>query len=147
MRELGDVLFKVNAGQPDVLVRHLLAGKTFAVNVDAAGKTERHVVLGELIVFRHVRIEVALAVEFAAVRNAAFRHEPRHDSLADRLAVRSRQHAGMSHADRADVCIRFGPETVRAFAEHLGIRFYLNVHFQADNSFISSHNYVDLLIF
>ena len=110
-----------------------------------SGKAERHIVLRELIVFRHIGIKIALAVKFAPVRNPAGGHQSGGDSLADRLTVRIRQDPRMPHTDRADICIRFRPVMIRAFAKHFGSRFDLNVHFQANDSFISSHKIILLI--
>ena len=140
MGGLSDILLQMDSCQSDIFVGHLLSGEPLSVDMDFSGETEGHIVLRQLIVFRHIGIEIAFPVELASGGDAAGGHQPGGDGFPDRLAVRSRQHPGMPHADGTDIRIGLGPVMIRTFAEHFGRRFDLNVHLQPDNSLISSHD-------
>jgi len=55
-----------------------------------AAEAERHVVLRNLVVLRHVRVEVAFPVELTETGNATVTHEPGHDRLPDGFPVHDR---------------------------------------------------------
>jgi hypothetical protein len=84
---------------------------------------ERHVVLRDLVILGHVRIEVILPVEFRKGRNLRVERKTRRDHMLDGFFVRNRKRAGQRKADRADLGVRLAAELVRATAEHLGLGF------------------------
>ena len=142
MSQLRDILLHMDTRQADIFVRQFFTGKTFSVNMNPPVQAERHVILGKLIVLRHIGIEIALAVEFAPLLNVAGTHEAGGDNLADRLFIRSRQNPGISHADGTDQCIGFRSELIRAGTEHFAFRTCLNMHLKTDYSFICRHNFL-----
>ena len=78
------------------------------VERDCAAEAERHVVLADLVVLRHVRIEIILPVEFADRADFASEHQPRKRCEPERLLVHDGQRAGKPEANRADMCVRLG---------------------------------------
>jgi hypothetical protein len=97
---------------------------------------EGQIVLGDLIVFGHIRIEIAFAVKFAEFGNFALSQQTGTDRRIDRIAVRHRQNAGIAHTDRTDIGIGFSAGTVGAGTEHFAFRTDLNMSFQSDNCFV-----------
>jgi hypothetical protein len=87
--------------------------------VEPAVDVDRTVELGDLVVLRHVRVEVVLPGEHrrldAAVQGAAEAHGQLHH-----LAVEHRERAGEAEAHRAHVGVGLVAEQVRATAEELG---------------------------
>ena len=134
--EFGRVLFKMDPGDADPLLRKRRAGESGPSDPQLPPPAEREVVLADLVVFDQVGIEVALAVELAEMRNFAAGQQPGHDRLPDRLVIRHRQRAGIPHADRTDQGVRLRAEPVRAGAEHLARRSHLNVDFQTNYRFV-----------
>jgi len=108
------------------------------VERDRAAETERLVVLRDLVVLRHVRVEIVFPVELAPRRDLAAEHLAGEDRLHNRLLVRHRQHAGHPEAHRADMGIARAAELVLARAKHLRIRLELAVDFQSDHDFVIS---------
>ena len=84
METFGHVFLEMDPGQADDLIlgRDALL-RVFRISQivqrHAAAETKRHVVLRDLVVLRHVRVVVALAVELADLRNFASEHETRED--------------------------------------------------------------------
>lgn len=91
---------------------------------------QRQIILGDLVVLRHVGIKIALAIELAEIRDLTAAHQPCHHRLHHRFAVGIRQHARESHADRTYHRIRLLPELVRTRTEHLAVRPCLDMHFK-----------------
>ena len=121
-----------------------LAGVLFDVrahdaDADAVGQVEpavdvdRLVVLADLVVLRHVGIEVVLAVEDRALRTSQCSAVPIAQGELDCPLVEHRQRAGQPEADRADVGVRFVAEGVAAPAEQLRRRGELAVHLETDD--------------
>jgi len=102
----------VQAGDEDALI--------FEVKIAALAK--RLVVLGNLVTFGQVGIEIVLAVEFRRAAYFAMQGKASLDSPIDRFAVRHRQGAGVAKADRADLGIGFAHLClVVAGAEHFAL--------------------------
>ena len=94
------------------------------------------IVLGDLVIFGHVRIEVVFAVEFAEFGNGASGEQTGFDRGVDRLFIGDGQDAGIAHADGADVGVGFGTEFIGTGAEHFAGTANLGVYFQTDYSFV-----------
>ena len=99
METLGYVLLEMDAGQTndfvlrrDAFLRVLRISQI--VQRHATAEAERHVVLRDLVVLRHVRIVVALAVELADLSDFAAKHEAGENGQLERLLVHHRQSAG-----------------------------------------------------
>ena len=95
---LAGVLLHVDPGDPDAL-RRAVGQLDVEVTADADGQ----VVLADLVVLRHVRVEVVLPVEQRVRRDLAVERETDLHDPADRLGVRHRQRTGMTQAHRAGV--------------------------------------------
>src|SRR3954453_16715334 len=93
------------------------------VTVDA----QRFVVLRDLVVLRHVRIEVVLAREATPRRDAAVEREADPDRALDPLLVGDRKASRQTEADRADLRVGVRAELRRAPTEQLGRRTQLAV--------------------
>src|SRR4051794_17624230 len=129
-------------GLPGVLLEmHALdlhaVGLSLQLDVEVAVDAERLVVLRDLVVLRHVGIEVVLAGEPAPRRDAAVEREPDPDGVVDRLLVRHRKAAGKTETDRADLRVGLSPDLRRTAAEQLGRRPQPDVSFQADDRVVA----------
>ena len=60
----------------------------------AAVGAKRHIILRNLIILGHVRIEIVFPVEFTNGRDVAAKHETREHRHAERFVVHYRQRAG-----------------------------------------------------
>ena len=72
---------------------------------DVAAEAEGQVILTDLVILRHIRIEVVLAVEFADLRNFAAEHEPCQCRQVQCLFVHDGERTGKAQANRAHVGI------------------------------------------
>ena len=75
----------------DVLLRVSRIGEV--VQGHAAIGAKRHIILRNLIILWHVRIEIVFPVEFTDRRNVAAKHETRERRHAQRFAIHYRQRA------------------------------------------------------
>ena len=125
---LGHILLQMDAGEADRLagrrdrLLHILRVGRF-VQRNAATEAERLVILGDLIVLRHVRVVVVLAVELADLGNVAAKHKPCTGGETQCLAVHHRKSTGQPKTSGACVRVRFGPILDFAPAEHLALGF------------------------
>ena len=123
---------------------HTLLGSVGQPKRNGSTDAERHVVLRYLVILRHVRIEVVLAVELREGRDLGAEGEPGFDEELDCDPVGNWQRARKSQADGTDVGVGLRPEEVAAPAEHLGLGFELDVAFDADHGF--ERNSVDFQV-
>src|SRR6266508_3350878 len=130
VQRLAGVLFEVDAGDPEAPHRSL--DRHVQVPADA----QRLVVLADLVVLRHVRIEVVLAVELRPLGDAAVQREPDPGRVLDRGAVDHRQRARLTQADRAHLGVGFGAEGRRARAEHLRPGTELDMRLDTDDRLV-----------
>ena len=96
-------------------------------------------ILGDLVAFGQVGVEVVLAGKDADRRDLALQRQRHAQAVLDRLLVEHRQRARHARAHRADGGVGRGLGGVhqRAGAEHLGLRLKLGVDFQSDDGFVS----------
>ncbi len=120
---LASVLLHVGPGDAD----------TRAVGqVEPAADVERLVVLTDLVVLGHVRIEIVLPVEDRRL-HCAMQSQPHPHGQLDGVAVEHRQRSGQAEAHRAHVGVRVVAEGVAAPTEQLGGRGQLAVDLEADH--------------
>jgi hypothetical protein len=113
MSAFSHILLQVGAGDTH-------AGEAaLELELDEAVGRGWHVILRDLIVLRHVRVEITLAVKLRPGRQRAVEEQTGERSEAERLFVGHRQHAGQAEAHGADVGVRSRAEFVRASAPHL----------------------------
>ncbi len=74
----------------------------------AAMEADRQIVLRNLVILRHVRIEIVLAIEFADLRHLAAEHQAGQRRHLQRLPVHYRQGARQPEAHRAGMRV-WGP--------------------------------------
>ena len=137
METFGHIFLEVDAGEADILV---LGGDGFlgvlrigqVVEGNAAAEAEGQIVLADLVVLRHVGVEIVFPVELAGVRNFATEHEAGQDGEPQGLVVHHGERAGEAEADGADVGVRLAAVFDRAGAEHLSAGLELDVNFEAD---------------
>ncbi len=120
---LARVLLEVGPLDADPVPRRQLE---LAVGVDG------QVVLADLVVLRHVGIEVVLPGEHRPPHVAPERPPEAHGQL-DHLLVEHRQRSRQAEADRAHVGVGLVAEPVRATAEQLGRRRQLGVDLEPDD--------------
>ena len=130
MEVLAHVFLQVSAG--DAHARDAAFELEFHATVERRGL----VVLGDLVVLRHVRVEIILPVELGVAGDGAVEQEAGERRQPQRLLVGHRQHAGQTQAYRADVGIGRRAEFIGATAPHLRFRLKLDVGFQADDRFV-----------
>ena len=101
----------------------------------------RLVVLADLVVLRHVGVEVVLPVENARLDGAVERG-PDTDRVFDGHFVEYRQRTGKTETHRADVRVGLIAKHVGARAEDLRLRHELAMNFEPDYelpAFLNSH--------
>src|SRR5450631_149883 len=113
VQRLSGVFFEMNALDADA---HHLA---VHLDVEIALDTQRFVVLRDLVVLRHVGIEVVLAGEAAPRRDAAVQRQPDANGRLDRNRVGHRQRAWQAETRRAGVRVGWRTEGGGTPAEHL----------------------------
>ena len=101
--DLPGILFQVDAREAALLHRAVLEPVAHH-----AALRERHVVLRDLIILGHVRIEIVLAVELRKRRDLGAEREPGANHVLDRACVRHRQRAGQRQGtpDRPSCSVR-----------------------------------------
>ena len=112
------------------------------VERDGTAEAERQIVLADLVVLRHVRVEIIFAVELADRADLAAEHEAGEGGELQRLLVHHGQCAGHSEADGADIGIRLGAVFDRAGAEHFAAGLELDMHFEADGGDVFGHGFL-----
>src|SRR5439155_10946150 len=127
---LARVLLQMHAGDPDA--PSLAVDLDVQVAIDAQGQ----VVLGDLEVLRHVRIEVVFAVEQRMGGDPAVQGEADPDRVLDGPLVGDWEGSRVPEANRADVRVGGRPEVVQAAAEHLRSGGELDVALQADDGLV-----------
>ena len=144
VRGLAHVLFEVDARElhhlariGDALLRILRIRQIIQRHATAQAEREGH--LRDLVVLRHVRVEVVFAVPVHHGWRGAAQHHPGEDRLLDRGLVQHRQRPGQSEASRAGVRVWLRPIFHRAGAEHLAARRELRVNFEADGDDVFGH--------
>ena len=93
---------------------------------------ERIPVLGDLVVLRHVGIEVVLPVEGRVPVDLAAEHHAGHDGELHRFPVHDRQGSRIPEAHGTHVRVRFATRLQEAAAEHLRLRLQLDMRLQPD---------------
>src|SRR4051794_21521565 len=102
------------------------------VDVEITLDAQRLVVLRDLVVLRHVRIEVVLAREAAPRRDRALQRKADLHGELDGPGVGDGKAAGQSETDRADLGVGCAAEHRRASAEQLRRRAQLDVRLQTE---------------
>jgi hypothetical protein len=120
------------------LLRRVHVG--IALDLEVPADADRQVVLADLVVLGHVRIEVVLPVEQRLRSDLAVQGEADAGDVLDRLLVRDREGSGQAQAHRAHARVRRGPELVAASAEHLRLGRELDVALQTDHGFVRGHD-------
>ena len=144
MKTLGDIFLEMNTDEANLLIlrRYGLLGILRIreiVQRDGPAKAERQVILTDLIVLGHVRIEVILAVKFADRRDLATEHESRQRREAQRLFVHDRKRTGKSEAHGTDVGVRLGAMLHGTATKHFCLRFQLHVNFETNRGNVFRH--------
>ena len=137
MKTFRHVFFEMNANERHLLTRsrdHVLRILRISeiVQRHLATRAQGQIVLRDLIILRHVRIEIILAIEFTERRNFAAEHQSRQHRQAQRLVIHHRQRARQAETDRTGQRIRLRPKLDRASAKHLRARLQLDVYFETD---------------
>ncbi len=135
MQALAGVFFHMQAGDADPLRPRAGGG-----DVDVAVLGNRLVVLRNLVALGQVGIEIILAREDRPLAHPAVDGERSERGELDRLLVQHRQSTGQAQADRADIRIRRGTETIQAAAECLGCGEQLDMDFESDYGLIPGQN-------
>ena len=137
MKTLRDVFLKMNShqmhfllGGRDIFLRVL--GISEVVQRHAAIGAKWHVVLRNLIILRHVRIEIIFAIEFADWRDIAAEHEASERRHAQRLVIHHWQSARQTEANWTSVRIWLRPKLNWTGAKHFGARLEVDVHFKTN---------------
>ena len=131
----------------DVVDADELLGSVCARDLNAATDAQGIAVLRYLIVLRHVRVEIVLAVERRMAIDLAAEHESAHDCKLDRFLVHDGKSARIAQTHRTHIGVRLATGLQQAAAEHLRVRLQLNMslktyrilefHFQYPSSKLS----------
>ena len=140
----GDIFFEVDACEAGFFI---LRGDGFLgvlgireiVERDGAAEAERQIVLADLVVLRHVGVEIIFAVELADRADLAAEHEAGEGGEFERLFVHHGQRAGHAEADGADIGIWLGAVFDRTGAEHFAAGLELHMDFEADGGDVFGH--------
>ena len=124
--DLRRVLLEVDVVDPDELLRAVGAR-----DLHAAADAEGTAVLGDLVVLRHVGVEVVLAVEGRMAVHLAAEHEPRHDCELHRLLVHHGKRPRIAEAHRAHVRVGLAAGLQQTAAEHLRPRLELDMRLKS----------------
>ena len=95
----------------------------------AALVANRLVVLRDLVILGHVRIEVVLPVKLANFCDLAVEHQPGEGRHAQRRLVHHWEGSGVTETHRTRVGVGFRAIFHGAAAEHLAARLELDVNF------------------
>ncbi len=114
----------------DAFLRILRVGEI--VQRHSAAEADRQVVLRNLVVLGHVRVEIIFPVELADGRDLALEHQSRKRRQAQRIPVHDGKRPRQPETDRAGMRIRLRAEFHPAPAEHLAPGLQLHMHFQPD---------------
>ena len=105
----------------------------------AAVDADRLVVLDDLVVLRHVRIEVVLPVEHRALGHVQCNASPTRSANSTACSLSTGSDPGSPRHTGQTLRVRLGAELVRAPAEQLRRRGQLDVHLEADHRFLRLH--------
>lgn len=128
VRVLASIVLDVRA-----LDRYAEDGAVLEFDVEVTFAVRRLVVLRDLVVTRHVRIEVVLAGELAPLVDLAVQREAELDRVVDGGRVDDRQRTRQAEAHRRQLGVRLGAEGDRRRAEQLRVRRQLDVRLETDD--------------
>ena len=118
------------------LDRHAEHGAVFQLDVQVAVAVGGLVVLRDLVVARHVRVEVVLTGELAPLGDFAVQGKAQLDGVIDGGLVDHRQTARQAEAHRGQFGVRLAAELDVGRAEQLGVRGQLHVGFQTEDHIV-----------
>ena len=116
MDALARVFLHVNPGDAHPSVLPFLA---FKVQVSAV--SQRGQMLGDLVAFGQVRVEIILACKFVVFPNFAIHRQPKQDSVLQNLTIKSWQSPGMAHRNGRQKGVRQSPKVGAIAAKCLGL--------------------------
>ena len=126
----------ISAGVADHAVFVQILIRSSLVDLHIAVETDRMIKLGNLVIFRKVRVEIVFSVEDVRILQIAVKSETCLDGTVYDALVEHRQRTGHSHTDRTGMRVRLTSEFRRAAAENLCFRGELYVDLQAHDDFI-----------
>ena len=118
------------------LDRHAEHGAVFQLDVQVAVAVGGLVVLRDLVVARHVRVEVVLTGELAPLGDFAVQGQTQLDGVIDGGLVDHRQASRQTEAHRGQLGVRLATELDVGRAEQLGVRGQLHVGFQTEDHIV-----------
>ena len=127
MDELAGIFFHVNAGDADAL--GLAVDFDFKMAVCGDGQ----LVLGNLIAFWQIRVEIVLAGEPARFFYGAMGGQRHFNGVVHHFSVQHRQYAGHAQAHGTGVGVGRRAKSGRTAAENFGLGFELGVDFESDD--------------
>ena len=113
--------------------RHAEDRAVIQFDIQVAVAVGRLVILRDLVVARHIRVEVVLAGELAPFGDFAMQGEAQLDGEIDRSFVDHRQASRQAEAHRGQLGVRFAAELDMRRAEQFGVRAQFDVGLQADH--------------
>ena len=122
----------MSAGDPDPF-----AFTIFEVDVQPAMLADRQLELGDLVALGQVRVEIVFACEDRAWCDLAVGRQAGFNGKLYDLLVEDGQGAGQAETNRAGLRVGCLAEIFRAAAKNLGVGGQLDMHFQADDSFVT----------
>src|SRR5208283_3417741 len=132
-----NILFEVNPHETNPLIRlaNVLLGVLWVGHVVERNFTlpaERRVILRDLVIFGHVRVEIVFPVELADRRNFTLQNQTGEGGLLERLEVHCGQCTWESQANRTYMDVWFRTVLDGATTKHFAAGIQLDMHFQPD---------------
>ena len=113
--------------------RHAEHGAVFKFHIKIAVAVGRLVVLRDLVIARHIRVEVVLTCELAPFSDFAMQGKTQLDRIIDSGLVDHRQRARQTKTHRGELAVRIAAERDFGRAEQLRGGAQLNMGFQTDD--------------
>ena len=130
MQVFGGVFFEMKARDADALLC------TAVVDFDPATGGEGQLVLGDLVAFGQIGIEIIFAGKTRMSVDGAVQRKRGAHGQFDGALVQNRQRARQAEADGTDISVWRIAEVSGAAAENLGVRQKLDVDFQTDDGLV-----------
>jgi hypothetical protein len=130
VQALAGILLQVRPGNPDALARPVVQ-----FDVEMPLRDDRQLVLRDLVTLGKVRVEVVLAGEHRARRDARVDRQPEHHGLGHDRAVQHRKHARQAQVHRAGLAVGFRTVGGGGTREDFRDGIELGMHLQPDHGF------------
>ena len=116
----------------------------FGLNIEVALAVERLISLCDLIITRHIRVEVVLAAPLAPLVNVAVQGEAQANGVVNGSLVDHWQRAWQAQGHGGELSVWCFTKLVRCRAEQLGFCGQLNMNFQTPHRVVAANCFVEI---